>query len=125
MTIIGRLTKDANVKTIRDDRKVINFSVAVNDGYKDKKTDKWLSVPSFYNCSYWLSPNVATLLKKGNLVELTGRISVNPYKDMQGEAQASLNFHVDTIKVHQTTKKEDAGVIAKPATPAPADDLPF
>jgi single-strand DNA-binding protein len=125
MTIIGRLTKDAVVKTIRDDKKVVSFSIVLNDGYKDKKTNKWVSVPSFYNCSYWLSSNVASILKKGNLVELTGRISVNPYKDLQGEAQASLNFHTDTIKVHQTTKKEDSVVVAKAETATPADDLPF
>jgi single-strand DNA-binding protein len=125
MTIIGRLTKDAIVKTIRDDRKVVNFSVAVNDGYKRKGTDTWVSLPTFYNCSYWLSPNVATLLKKASLVELTGRISVNPYKDMQGEPQATLNLHVDTIKVHQTNKKEEGAVVAKAETPVPADDLPF
>jgi Single-strand binding protein family len=39
MTIIGRLTKDAIVKTIKEDKKVESFSIVINDGYKDKKTD--------------------------------------------------------------------------------------
>jgi single-strand DNA-binding protein len=125
MTIIGRVTKDAIVKTIKEDKKVVSFSIAINDGYKKKGTDSWVSIPTFYNCSYWLSPNVATLLKKASLVELTGRISVNPYKDLQGEAQASLNFHVDTIKVHQVSKKGEGAVVVKAETPVPADDLPF
>jgi single-strand DNA-binding protein len=125
MTIIGRVTKDAVVKTLKSEKEVVSFSIAVNDGYKKRGTDTWVSIPSFYNCSYWLSSNVASILKKGNLVELTGRISVNPYKDLQGEAQASLNFHTDTIKVHQTSKKEAGAVVAKAETPVPADDLPF
>jgi single-strand DNA-binding protein len=125
MTIIGRVTKDAVVKTLRSEKQVVSFSVCINDGYKNKATDTWVSIPSFYNCTYWLSSNVASILKKGNLVELTGRISVNPYKDMQGEAQASLNFHTDTIKVHQTSKKEDGAVVAKAETAVSADDLPF
>jgi single-strand DNA-binding protein len=125
MTIIGRLTKDAAVKTLKSEKQVVSFSVCINDGYKNKATGAWVSIPTFYNCSYWLSSNVASILKKGNLVELTGRISVNPYKDMQGEAQASLNFHVDTIKVHQISKKEEGAVVAKAETPVPADDLPF
>jgi single-strand DNA-binding protein len=106
MVLIGRLTKDASVKTLKDERKVINFSVAVNNGYKDKKTDKWVSIPSYFGCSYWLSLSIAPLLKKGCLVELTGRVSVNAYKDMEGEAQATLNYHVDTIKIHQSPKRE-------------------
>jgi single-strand DNA-binding protein len=124
MVLIGRVTADAVVKTLKDERKVVNFNVAINDGYKDKKTEKWVSIPSFYSCSYWLSPAVAERLKKGNLVELTGRLSVNCYKDMEGEAQASLNFHVDSIKVHGVAKKEEA---KQPPTPAPTatDDLPF
>jgi single-strand DNA-binding protein len=125
MTIIGRLTKDAVVKTIKDDKQVVSFTIAVNDGYKKKGTDNWVSIPSFYNCSYWLSSNVASVLKKGNLVELAGRISVNAYKDMQGEAQASLNCHVDAIKIHQTSKKADDAVSQQVDTVNPADDLPF
>jgi single-strand DNA-binding protein len=125
MTIIGRLTKDAVVKTLKSEKQVVSFSVCIHDGYKNKTIGAWVSIPTFYNCSYWLSSNVASILKKGNLVELTGRISVNPYKDLQGEAQASLNFHVDTIKVHQTTKKEDSAAVAKAETATPADDLPF
>lgn len=124
MVLIGRVTKDAEVRTLKDERKVVNFNVAVNDGYKDKKSDKWVAIPSFYSCSYWLSPAIADRLKKGNLVELTGRLSVNAYKDMEGEAQASLNCHVDSIKVHGVTKKEEAN---QPQSPQPttADDLPF
>ncbi len=125
MTIIGRLTKDAIVKTIKDNKQVVSFSIAVNDGYKKKGTDNWVSIPSFYNCSYWLNDNVASVLKKGNLVELTGRISVNSYKDTQGEAQASLNCHVDAIKIHQTSKKADDAVSQQFEIVKPSDDLPF
>lgn len=125
MVIIGRITKDAVVKTLKDERQVVNFSVAVNDGYKDKKTDKWVSIPSFFSCSYWLSHAIAKRLQKGSLVELTGRVSVNAYKNMEGEAQATLNFHTDSIKVHQTPKREET--TASPDAPKQegADDLPF
>jgi single-strand DNA-binding protein len=123
MVVVGRLTQDAAVKTLKDERKVVNFSIAVNDGYTDKKTSKWVATPTFFSCSYWLSTAIAQRLKKGNLVELNGRVSVNAWKDMQGEANASLNYHVDSIKLHGGAKKEEV-----PSTPAPqggTDDLPF
>lgn len=34
--IIARLTGDATVSTVKNDRQVVNFSVAINDSYKAK-----------------------------------------------------------------------------------------
>jgi len=31
MTIVGRITKDAVVNRLKDERKVVNFSIAMND----------------------------------------------------------------------------------------------
>ena len=126
MVLVGKITKDAVVKTLKDERQVVNFSVVVNDGYKDKKTDKWVSVPCFFSCSYWLGTAIANRLHKGNLVELTGRVSVNTYKDMEGEARATLNFHTNSIKVHQTPKKEETATVSTDVSNQEGDDkLPF
>lgn len=124
MVLIGRLTKDAVVAQLKDERKVVNFTVAVNDYYKPKNSDKGVSVTTYVNCGYWISTAIATLLKKGNLIEVSGRLSVNAYKDMQGEAKSSLNCHVDSIKIHQQQKGETAKAEVKEVAPS-ADDLPF
>lgn len=125
MTIIGRLTKDAVAVPLKEERKVVNFTVAVNDSYKPKGSDTWKTITTYFDCSYWLSTAVVERLKKGNLVEVSGRVSVSAYKDMQGEVKGSLRFHVDSIKVHQQMKKAETSV-AQPVPPAPvAEDLPF
>ena len=36
MVLIGRITKDAVIKKLKDDREVVNFSIAINDYYKPK-----------------------------------------------------------------------------------------
>lgn len=123
MTIIGRLTKQALISTLKDERKVLNFTVAVNDYYKPKCSDKAVTTTTYYNCSYWISMQLAERLTKGTLVELQGRISVNAYKDMQGEARASLVLHVNAIKIHKAGKSNvDTSV---PKTEEVAGDLPF
>jgi single-strand DNA-binding protein len=60
-------------------------------------------------------------------VELQGRVGANAYMGKDGEAKATLTFHVNTIKLHgsagvknETPVKENAGAILEPA-----DDLPF
>jgi single-strand DNA-binding protein len=122
MVLIGRLTQDATVFSTKDERKVVNFTVAVNDGYKPKGSDTWKAITTYYNCGYWITPEVASRLKKGNLVEVSGRVYVNCYKDMNGEAKASLNFHTDTIKVHLQVK---AGTIQPVTAGKETEDLPF
>jgi single-strand DNA-binding protein len=36
MEITARLTGDAKISTLKNDRQVVNFSVAINDSYKSK-----------------------------------------------------------------------------------------
>jgi single-strand DNA-binding protein len=36
MVLIGRITKDATVKKLKDEWEVVNFSIAINDFYKPK-----------------------------------------------------------------------------------------
>ena len=100
MEIIGRLTADAKVNELQDGRKVVNFSIATNDNYKAKDSTEVKKVTTYFNCSYWISSNIAKVLTKGMLVELNGRISVNTYVNSQGETKASLSFHVNNIKLH-------------------------
>lgn len=123
MVLIGRLTKDAVVAQLKDERKVVNFTLAVNDYYKPKNTEKGVTFTTYVNCAYWISTSIASLLKKGNLIEITGRLTINAYKDMQGEAKGSLNCHVDSIKVHQQMKAGETKVEVKQEVPV--TDLPF
>lgn len=123
MTIIGRLTKQALISTLKDERKVLNFTVAVNDFYKSKGSDKAVTITTYYNCSYWINMQLAERLTKGTLVELDGRIGVNTYTNMQGEAKASLILHVNSIKIHQAVKANVAlSMSQKEEVP---NDLPF
>ncbi|MBI2285151.1 MAG: single-stranded DNA-binding protein [Bacteroidetes bacterium] len=130
MEIIGRVTKDAEVKTTKSEKQVVNFSVAINDSYKQKGASEVTKVVTYVDCSYWANPALAQYLTKDTLVELQGRISLNVYNDMKGEAKGSLRFHVNNIKLHGGNKtaakpaEAPAPVIAGELT-EPLDDLPF
>lgn len=107
MEIVGRLTSDATVNILKDERKVVNFSVAVNDSYKPKFNEQPVKVATYFNCSYWINHAIAEHLTKGSLVELYGRISANAWTNAEGKAKASLNFHVNSIKLHEKPKGTD------------------
>lgn len=126
MEIVGRVTANASRKLISEGKEVVNFSVAINDSYKPKDAKEVKKVVTFIDCSYWLNPGIAQYLTKGTIVQLNGSISARAWKDMQGEPKASLNFHVNSIKLHGGGKKGE-DVITEPPSPnvAPGEDLPF
>lgn len=123
MVLIGRITKDATIKKLKDERQVVNFSIAINDYYKPKGATDAVNLTTYYNCSYWLSTKIAPLLTKGSLVELNGRIYLNAYIGLDGEAKASLNCHVNSITIHQ--QKKAALAENKGEKKEVAEDLPF
>ena len=126
MTIIGRITKDAVVNTLKDEREVVNFSVAVNDFYRPKNGEG-VKVATYFNCAFWKSTKVAANLKKGTLVEITGRIYVTAYPGADGTAKASLNCHVANIKIHAWPKEMAVpGKAVNAFDPGvETDDVPF
>ena len=130
MEIIARITADAVVKTLKDERQVVNFSVVINDSYKPKGATEVTKIVTYFDCSYWTNPGIAKYLRKGTLVELYGRIGVNAYTNLQGEAKASLRFHVNNLKLHgggkNAAKQEEKPVqVIEGQLTEPLDDLPF
>ena len=130
MNIIGRLTRDAEVRTLSNEKQVVNFSIATNDSYKNKLGER-VEQTTYFNCAYWLSTKVATLLTQGTLVELTGRVSARAWVDKDGEPKSGLNFHTSQIKLHgggrkletvqDTVQAENKRLTAQRTE----DDLPF
>lgn len=97
MEITGRLTADAVVRTVKEDKKVVGFSIALNDSYRSG--DQRKEVTTFIECAYWRNEGIAEYLKKGGLVQVYGRIGVNAYVSGNNEAKATLTFHVSEIKL--------------------------
>ena len=129
MNITGRLTRDAEVRTTSQDKQVVNFSVAINDSYKNKSGER-IEQTTYFDCSYWITPKVARLLTKGTLVELTGRVSIRAWTGNDGEPRAGLNFHTSQIKLHGGSRKTETTQATdnnkgKVKAEQTEDDLPF
>ncbi len=129
--LTGRITANAKVSTLKNDRKVINFYIAINDSYKTKGSEAVTKIVTYFNCSYWRNEIIAQYLLKGTIVELCGRISVTAWVNNDGEPKAGLNFHTTEIKLlgksnpHETNAKEIVQPTANNGEPEIKDDLPF
>jgi single-strand DNA-binding protein len=124
MELVGRITKDAQVHQTKNGKDVVNFSIAINDNYKPKESEV-VRLTTFVNCSYWVRTGIAPYLKKGTLVEITGRLGVNAYLDNNNQPKASLNFHVNAVKIHSSRKAAEAVTAGAPSPESKEEDLPF
>ena len=129
MNIIGRLTRDAQISTLPSDKQVVNFSVAVNDSYRNKQGER-VDRTEYFNCAYWISTNVVKILTKGALVELIGRVSAKAWIGNDRKAHAALNLHTSQIKLYGGSKRSETVAGGNRNSYAPTanngpDDLPF
>nr|WP_315246688.1 single-stranded DNA-binding protein [uncultured Flavobacterium sp.] len=108
MEITGRVTADASVQKVNNDKQVVNFSIAINDNYKPKGSTEVKEVTTYIDCSYWINTATAQWLKKGTLVQLFGRIGMNVYNNSEGVAVGSLTFHTNNIKILVFPKKVES-----------------
>lgn len=138
MELTGRLTANAIVSTLKDERQVVNFTIAINDYYKPKGASEGKQVTQYINCSYWLGTGVAALLSRGTLVEVSGRLYATAFVSKDGEPKASLNVHCNRIKVHRNGAKKTISSEPEPLSALPSeqqatsptatqpeDDIPF
>ena len=98
ISFVGHVGNDAVVKTIADDKKVINFSVAVNQSYKDKNGDK-VEKTVWVECALWNNEKIVKYLKKGVHLYIEGVPAVNAYSSKEGEPKASQTCKVENIQI--------------------------
>ena len=75
ITIFGGIGKDAVVRTTPQGDKVTGFSVAVDDGFGDKKRTIW------FDCNLWggRGEKLSQYLTKGSRVCVTGDLSTREH----------------------------------------------
>lgn len=84
VTLVGRLTKDVELKYTPANQAVAQFTLAVNRTFKNANGER---ESDFINCVIWRksAENFANFVKKGALVGITGRIQTRNYENHQGQ----------------------------------------
>ena len=82
--LIGRLTRDPELRTTPTGRNVCQFSVAVNRTYTNANGER---EADFINCVVWdkQAENLVKYQKKGNQIAVEGRIQTRNYDDKDGK----------------------------------------
>ena len=133
-TIIGNLGRDPEMKYLPDGTAITNVSVAVSDGYGDKKYTQWYRVSVFGKsaeaCNQYLS--------KGKKCLVVGSLQADPqtgsprvFSRKDGSSGAAFEIRAREVKF-LSGRDEDGGnapqaqpQTAQKAAPIEEDDIPF
>ena len=83
--LVGRLTKDLELRKTPNGNSVVNFILAVNRPFPNKQTGE--KEADFINCVAWgkIADNASVFLGKGSQIGIDGRIQTRSYDNQQGQ----------------------------------------
>ena len=84
VVLVGRLTKDPDLRYTSSGTAVATFTLAVNRNFSSQNGEK---ETDFINCVIWRKSAeiLANYAKKGSLIGVTGRIQTRNYENQQGQ----------------------------------------
>lgn len=123
--LIGRLTRDPELRQTPSGVSVCSFGLAVNRDYRqgdgERQTD-------FFNCTAWrgLGENVAKYQHKGSKVAVEGSIQIRNYEDNQGVKKTAVDIVCNNVEfLDSRSSSDDSGYVPDaPAPSAPAKRKP-
>lgn len=92
INLVGRLTKEPEIRNTSNGNKVISFCLAVDRRTKDKATD-------FIDCVAWnkLAEIISQYCHKGNMLSVTGSLQTRMWEDNTGGKHKASEVNVMSI----------------------------
>ncbi|MFL5340231.1 MAG: single-stranded DNA-binding protein [Gemmataceae bacterium] len=104
--LIGRLTRDPELRSFASGGRVANFGFAVNNRKKNQQTGEWEDEPVFLDCEAFnrgefgkTADLVERYLKKGRQAYIEGHLKLDTWDDKTtGEKRQKLRVVVDVVQ---------------------------
>ena len=102
--LVGRITKDPELRSLSSGSSVVNFTIAVNRPVA-QNTDQNASTADFINCVIWnkQAENLAKYVKQGSLIGVEGRIQTRSYES-NGTTRYITEVLCDNVQFLETKK---------------------
>lgn len=97
VVLVGRLTKDPELRYTQGGLPVARFTVAVNRTFSNQQGDK---EADFINCVAWRkqAENLANFMRKGSLIGVEGRIQTGSYEGQDGKRVYTTEVVADSVQ---------------------------
>ena len=97
VVLVGRLTKDPDLRYTPSGVAVARFTLAVNRTFSNAQGER---EADFINCTVWRkqAENTANFLKKGSLAGVEGRIQTGSYEGQDGKRVYTTEVVADSVQ---------------------------
>ncbi|AND78661.1 single-stranded DNA-binding protein [Streptococcus pantholopis] len=98
VVLVGRMTRDAELRYTPSNQAVATFTLAVNRNFKNQAGER---EADFINIVIWrqAAENLANWAKKGTLLGITGRIQTRNYENQQGQRVYVTEVVADNFQI--------------------------
>lgn len=106
IVLMGRLTKDPELRRTQKGTPVASFSLAVDRDFKNQSGEK---ETDFFNCVAWGKTGefVNSYLEKGKLTTVVGTLQNRSWTDDNGNKRISTEVRVDNVYPSEWKKREE------------------
>ena len=113
ITLMGRLTRDPEVRSTNGGQSVTSFSLAVSRGWRDKQGNPQEAV-SFINCVAWGNggETIAKYVSKGEQLLIGGRLDQRTY-DKDGVTMYAYEVYVESFNFVGSKQSDDSAPAAQ------------
>ncbi len=112
--LMGRLTRDPELRHTGTGRPVVSFTVAIDNGYgENRQTD-------FINCTAWnaTAEFVSKYFTKGMMIIVIGRISTRSWEGQDGKRNYATEVVASEVSFGETRKSREANMGGGYSAPA-------
>lgn len=104
--LVGRLTKDLEIKTLDNGKKIVNITVAVPRNFKNADGEY---ETDFINCILWnsIAENTAEYCKKGDIIGVKGRLQSSSYEKEDGTKAYKTEVIAEKITFLSSKKESE------------------
>jgi single-strand DNA-binding protein len=105
VVLVGRLTKDPELRYTPNGTAVANFTVAVNRPFANQNGDR---EADFINCVIWRkqAENLANYMKKGSMVGIDGRIQTRSFDGQDGKRVFITEIVAESVQFLESKSSE-------------------
>lgn len=107
--LIGNIGKDVIVKKMDKGVIALNFPVAHNKNWKDKRTGEQRTKTTWVNCTIWKKEGanlrILDFLKKGCLVEVLGTPFAKGYLQEDNSIKSEIRLNVSKTNILKTSNE--------------------
>lgn len=106
-SITGRLTADAEYKTLASGKNLLVMNVAVNTGFGEYAKTTFVKVQQWGD----RGGKIVDYLRKGTLIACSGELSTNEWSTREGEKRVDLQLTINSLQFYNTKKADTSDSI--------------